>query len=55
MTVRGRAVARVVPLGDADQRRVDVDRATIRRILSLPVDEGFASDVDAAEAPVDAE
>jgi len=52
---RGRAVARVVPLGDADQRRVDVDRATIRRILSLPVDEGFASDVDAAEAPVDAE
>jgi prevent-host-death family protein len=55
VTVRGRAVARVVPLGDADQRRVDVDRATIRRILSLPVDEGFASDVDAAEAPVDAE
>lgn len=51
----GRAVARVVPLGDADQRRVDVDRATIRRILSLPVDEGFASYVDAAEAPVDAE
>jgi prevent-host-death family protein len=55
VTVRGRPVARVVPLGDPEQRRVDVDRATIQRILSLPVDAGFATDVDAAEAPIDAE
>lgn len=55
VTVRGRPVARVVPLSDPEQRRVDVDRTTIRRILSLPVDEEFASDVDAAEALIDPE
>ena len=53
MTVRGRPVARLVPPGDAGQPRVDVDRATLRSILALPVDEGLAADLDAAEAPLD--
>ena len=53
VTVRGRPVARLVPPGDAGQPRVDVDRATLRSILALPVDEGLAADLDAAEAPLD--
>lgn len=54
VTVRGRPVARVVPLGDVPQRRVDVDSATLRRILEIPIDSaGFAAELDAAEAPVD--
>lgn len=53
VTVRGRPVARVVPAGEPGHPRVDVDRATIRQILALPVDEQLASELEAAEAPVD--
>lgn len=51
VTVRGRAVARVVPLG-ADAPREDVDRATLRRILAAEIDPDLGADLDAAEAPV---
>lgn len=53
VTVRGRAVARVVPPGDQGQPRVDVDRETIRRILAIEIDSGLASELDAAEDSVD--
>ncbi|MGD9696083.1 MAG: type II toxin-antitoxin system Phd/YefM family antitoxin [Thermoleophilia bacterium] len=53
VTVRGRPVARIVPACLADRPRVDVDRATLRRILAQPVDDGLAADLDAAEAPLD--
>jgi prevent-host-death family protein len=53
VTVRGRPVARLVPPGDLDRPRTDVDRETVLRILALPVDEELASDLDAAEAPLD--
>lgn len=52
VTVRGRPVARVVPPGD-ERPRTDVDRATVRRILAQPLDADLASDLDAAEAPLD--
>jgi prevent-host-death family protein len=52
VTVRGRPVARVVPLG-VGAPRTDVDRATLRRILAMPLDEGLAAELEAAEAPVD--
>jgi prevent-host-death family protein len=53
VTVRGRAVARVVPAGEPGQPRIDVDRQTLLRILDLPVDAAFARDLDEAELPVD--
>jgi len=53
VTVRGRAVARVVPPGDRGRPQVDVDRETIRRILAIEVDSALASDLEAAEEPVD--
>ena len=53
VTVRGRPVARVVPPGDPGRPRTDVDRETIRRILAAPIDDRLATDLDAAEAPVD--
>ena len=53
VTVRGRPVARVIPPGAAGEPRKDVDRATLRRILAEPVDDGLAADLDAAEAPLD--
>ena len=53
VTVRGRAVARVVPAGEAGKPRTDVDRATVRRILAEPLDDGLAAELDAAEAPLD--
>lgn len=53
VTVRGRPVARVVPAGEADRPRVDVDRGMLRRILSGPVDGDLAAELDAAEAPLD--
>ncbi len=53
VTVRGRAVARLVPPGDAGRPRVDVDRATLQGLLAIDVDDDFAADLDAAEAPVD--
>jgi prevent-host-death family protein len=53
ITVRGRPVARLVPPGQPAQPRIDVDRATIRRILEIPVDAGLAAELDAAEEPLD--
>ncbi len=53
VTVRGRPVARVVPPGDAGQPRTEVDRAALRRILALPLDDGLGAELDDAEAPVD--
>ena len=52
VTVRGHAVARLVPPGDVPQPRVDVDRETVRRILALPADDRLAAELDALEAPV---
>jgi prevent-host-death family protein len=52
VTVRGRPVARVVPANLDAQPRVDVDRATVMRILAEPVDADLAAELDAAEAPV---
>jgi prevent-host-death family protein len=52
VTVRGRPVARLVPPGDAGAPRIDVDRETIKRILALPIDDGLAGELDAAEEPV---
>lgn len=51
VTVRGRPVARLVPPGDGP--RVDVDRATLLRILDGPDDAELAAELDAAEAPLD--
>lgn len=53
VTVHGRPVARLVPPGEAGRPRTDVDRAMLRRILAQPLDEGLASELDAAEAPLD--
>ncbi|MGH2715993.1 MAG: type II toxin-antitoxin system Phd/YefM family antitoxin [Thermoleophilaceae bacterium] len=53
VTVRGRAVARVVPAAGADEPRTDVDQATIRQILSLRADPDLAAELDAVEAPLD--
>lgn len=53
VTVRGRPVARVVPIGEAGGPRTDVDRASLRRILAGPLDQGLAADLDRAEAPLD--
>jgi len=50
--MRGKAVARLVPPGELDLPRLDGDRETIRRILSLPVDDELACDLEAAEEPV---
>ena len=53
ITVRGRAVARLGPPQPIEQPRVDVDRATLRRLLAEPVDAELAGQLDAAEAPLD--
>jgi prevent-host-death family protein len=53
ITVRGRPVARVVPLGEVDRPRTDVDRATLRRILAQPLDDSLTAELDAAEAAID--
>ena len=53
VTVRGRAVARVVPPGAVGQPRVDVDRETIRSILAIRIDDALAAELEAAEAPLD--
>lgn len=52
VTVRGRAVARLVPPGDGAQPRVDVDRETISQILGLPADDELTAELDALEAPL---
>ena len=53
VTVRGRAVARLVPLEDPTRPRTDVDRETVLRILGVPIDDKVAPRLRAAEAPVD--
>ncbi len=53
VTVRGKAVARVVPPGVPGMPRTDVDRETIKQILALPVGEELAAELEAAEAPLD--
>lgn len=53
VTVRGRAVARVVPPGERGQPRVDVDRETVQRILAIEIDAGLASELDDAEDVID--
>lgn len=54
VTVRGRPVAQLGPLEASCGPRTDVDRATLRRILALPIDsEALAADLEAAEAPLD--
>lgn len=53
VTVRGRAVARLVPPGDPTRPRTDVDRETVFRILGVPIDDKLATQLEAAEAPVD--
>jgi prevent-host-death family protein len=53
VTVRGRAVARVVPPGDPGQPRIDVDRETIQRILAIQIDDALGEELETAEAPID--
>lgn len=57
VTVRGRPVARIVPLDEALRPRRDVDRETLLRIFAeTPVDEGWAAELAemrAAEPPAD--
>jgi prevent-host-death family protein len=53
ITVRGRPVARLGPANSSAEPRLDVDRATIRRLLSEPIDARLADDLDAVEEPVD--
>jgi prevent-host-death family protein len=53
ITVRGRPVARLGPVVDGDEPRVDVDRTTLRRLLAAPVDDELARELDAVEEPVD--
>jgi len=52
VTVRGRPVAKMGPVGE--EPRTFVDRETLRDILATPIDyEDLAADLDAAEAPVE--
>jgi prevent-host-death family protein len=56
VTVRGRPVARLGPVTEQPGPRRDVDRETIRRILAMPVDDGWAAELAAmraAEPPVE--
>jgi prevent-host-death family protein len=53
ITVRGRPVARLGPPGMPDEPQLDVDRATIRRLLAEPLDAELADELDAAEEPLD--
>lgn len=53
ITVRGRAVARLGPPAPASEPRLNVDRATLRRLLAEPIDAELARELDAAEAPLD--
>ena len=51
ITVRGRPVARLGPLLEQPERRVEVDRESLRALLAeTPVDKGFAKDVAAMRA-----
>lgn len=51
ITVRDQPVARLGPLIEQPQRRVDVDRESLRALLAeTPVDKGFAKDIAATRA-----
>lgn len=48
ITVRGRPVARLGPANRPHERRLDVDRETVRALLApTPVDDRFATDLAA--------
>ncbi len=57
VTVRGRPVAKVVPIDEAPRPRRYVDRETLRRFFAQnPPDESWAADLAemrAAEPPID--
>lgn len=57
VTVRGRPVAKVVPLEEAPQPRRDVDRETLRRFFERnPPDPAWAAELAemrAAQPPID--
>lgn len=54
VTVRGRPVARLGPPEEPAGPRVDVDRATLERVLAMPIDtEALEADLEAAEPPLD--
>lgn len=53
VTVRGRPVARLVPLDDDRGPRREVDQAAVFELLSTPIDHEFAHDLDASEAPLE--
>jgi prevent-host-death family protein len=56
VTVRGRPVAQLGPPEERRGPKVDVARATVERILAMPLDtEALAADLDAAEPPIDFE
>ena len=48
----GAAMPRCDEMRGGGERRVDVDRATIERILVLPIDDDLPRELDEAEAPV---
>jgi prevent-host-death family protein len=52
ITVRGRPVARLGPPDSGSEPRIDVARATLRRLLAEPVDDDLARELEAAEEPV---
>lgn len=54
VTVRGRPVAQLGPAVEPDGPRRYVDRATLERILEMPIDTAeLQADLDAAEPPID--
>jgi prevent-host-death family protein len=57
VTVRGRPVAKVVPIEEAPQPRRDVDRETLRRFFERnPPDQAWAAELAemrAAQPPID--
>jgi prevent-host-death family protein len=53
ITVRGRPVARLGPAHSGAEPRLEVDRATIRRLLALPIDAQLADDLEGVEEPLD--
>lgn len=53
ITVRGRAVAQLGPPPTAGEPRLDVDRATLRRLLAEPIDLELGAQLDALEEPLD--
>jgi prevent-host-death family protein len=50
VTVRGKPVARVVPLEEGPRRFVDAE--TLREILRMPIDDQYAADIEGLEEPI---